>query len=788
MAFNLTLRSLLGLCALLFLFFSPIILSHRLIGNYDALAYHLPSFFGPVARWSHLLSCGTPTAADPQWETWYPLCRIFAFFRNFNAFVIAAYCIAACSMYLFLYDVTQSRIGAFIGAVSFSLSGFMTAHMGHAAIIQAAAWVPLMLFATRRFIVSRGWQWFILIEVATALCVLGGHVQVALLALVLLSSYTISLALGDRRNRITAFLSLALAMPLGLGMAAIQILPTFELASETVRAHLTFEEFVSNSLTPNRLAIFFFPFLYGGETSTLRSNVTYFGQWNLAELSCYMGITQSILATVALINNSFRGRWFWFGMFIMSILIAAGAASPISTLLYNIPVFNSFRCPARYVFVAEVCVAVLVAMGVSTIETCARGKERSKQATMSSLIVALISIVLLLVALRTVRHEFIASAAVHSKYSIHLVKELSIWFLSWILGSLTVYSFALSPKSRVITLLLVCLSVIDISSFGIFHSITRDDYLSPTILTQPLPVRTLAKELAETRYRFIEPLGIEDTTNMLGPDAYVLWGLPGLNAYGPLLLKRYHEFLSVDQIGNAHAALNYSDCSLDLASAKYIVVKKYGAQQSFPIIRTALSNSIRYQHLGDLLPGFELILNKRALSRFRFASSVVCIPKKAILGTIKTSILPSGEVYNPKTTALVEEIVPVQTAKAGSRASFTIVRDEDEHMTAQTDCSEQRFFIIADQYYPGWFCTIDGAPTNIYRTDYCLRGVVVPAGRHRIEQMYKPKSFALGLCITCGIIFLNLLLPFIFTFARPKRLAIFSVRALKAHIFTNEAH
>jgi uncharacterized membrane protein YfhO len=39
--------------------------------------------------------------------------------------------------------------------------------------------------------------------------------------------------------------------------------------------------------------------------------------------------------------------------------------------------------------------------------------------------------------------------------------------------------------------------------------------------------------------------------------------------------------------------------------------------------------------------------------------------------------------------------------------------------------------------YPGWVATLDGARTSIHQTDFLLRGVFVPAGKHNVEMSYK---------------------------------------------------
>ncbi|RKY71728.1 MAG: hypothetical protein DRP97_01650 [Candidatus Latescibacterota bacterium] len=61
----------------------------------------------------------------------------------------------------------------------------------------------------------------------------------------------------------------------------------------------------------------------------------------------------------------------------------------------------------------------------------------------------------------------------------------------------------------------------------------------------------------------------------------------------------------------------------------------------------------------------------------------------------------------------------------------------------------ENLLVLSEVYYPaGWKAFVDDAPTKIYRTNYALRSVVVPPGRHTVRFEFAPKSFKLGVAIT----------------------------------------
>jgi hypothetical protein len=167
-------------------------------------------------------------------------------------------------------------------------------------------------------------------------------------------------------------------------------------------------------------------------------------------------------------------------------------------------------------------------------------------------------------------------------------------------------------------------------------------------------------------------------------------------------------------------------------------------------------------HLRDVLPdGSHLILeNRRPLRRAWLASRVVQMPgREAIEAIVREGKMPDGSVFEPYRTALVEEAVPCAGGDLGTAAEARIEQYEPRRVVVKTRAAGEGFLVLGDGHYPGWRARIDGRPAHVYRTDSVLRGVIVPAGEHRVEFVFRPKSLIWGLAISAasGLMLLGVL-------------------------------
>lgn len=366
------------LAALLLLFFSPVLLSGRLLAPPgDGLSYYYAGRVhaaeivrgGRLPLWSPALYAGFPLLADIEVGALYPPNALFVVLPAplaMNLLVVLTFLVAGVSTFLYCRAIGAADLGSLVAALSYMLSGFMVAHLGHVTIVQAAAWLPLSLYFLERLRTHSTWLQCLGLALTLALLVLGGHPQIVAGCSLLLALYGVALgvvgqpALGRRRFVLRA----AASVLLGALLSAPQWLPTLELARESVRTRLSYEAFIDYSLPPSHLLTFLFPFFLGAPSAGDWFQA-WWGHWTETEMLGYAGIAPLLLAPLALGSGASAVGRLWCAVLAIFLLLALGGNTPAAAWLYRLPGYNLFRAPARSLLFAQLALAILAGLGVT---------------------------------------------------------------------------------------------------------------------------------------------------------------------------------------------------------------------------------------------------------------------------------------------------------------------------------------------------------------------------------------------------------------------------------------
>jgi hypothetical protein len=158
--------------------------------------------------------------------------------------------------------------------------------------------------------------------------------------------------------------------------------------------------------------------------------------------------------------------------------------------------------------------------------------------------------------------------------------------------------------------------------------------------------------------------------------------------------------------------------------------------------------------------------------------SLFTLPESPRRAWIVHEVVALGELQNPSSSAIrqrTEEILfPRDRTRDWSREAViesdgklpailppagdappercAIIADEAQRVEIEVRLASPGLVVLADAYDPGWALAVetDGVTRDaaILRTNRVLRGVMLPAGHHRLVFRYRPVSFYLGAATT----------------------------------------
>jgi hypothetical protein len=105
--------------------------------------------------------------------------------------------------------------------------------------------------------------------------------------------------------------------------------------------------------------------------------------------------------------------------------------------------------------------------------------------------------------------------------------------------------------------------------------------------------------------------------------------------------------------------------------------------------------------------------------------------------------------FDPARAVILPTGTPV-AAPPRAPGRCRIVSWKPDRIAVETDMESPGYLVLADTYDPGWRTRLDGRPVRLWRADFALRAVEVPAGRHLIESAYRPPAVSLGLAVSAA--------------------------------------
>jgi hypothetical protein len=591
--------------------------------------------------------------------------------------------------------------------------------------IITGAWIPLAFWGVERFVSETRRSSLIATQIAIGMQLLAGHFNLAFVTLVGLMLYVPLRLLLEQcpcRHLLRQSLLFALAALLACGIAAAQLIPSWELKSRSQRSTPEFAEqqvgygsiplaYLTQIIQPWRV----YPRVSepAFERAELGGKNT-----NKVEAHLYFGLIPMILAGVgigAIVIRKLRGTtraedrpiWTWLLIGAVSLTLALGIWTALAV---HLPGFGYFTGPGRYGVLVQLAVAVAASAGTRCIrEWFATESARYTWLTWATWFVGCIAIMLM-----TDRWTAWSGGATGFVGSLFPVR--SRWCTTIECGSVIVAAWVIicwvmvlvrRPASlfTITAALIAWADVMSVAQFVQFAEIRTD---SPIHHRESSTVRMLLQ-----RYF--------PTARMLARDqnAMSLSGAATVPVYLGIGPREY--FGGALQVpADFHWETSFTPNMLHwLRSTAVSHVLSFEAMQD--------------ENLEPVWGGYDPLLHEllgrppdQALWLYR------------VVGARERGYWVPATYENVGNTPGSEPIPmkPVTNLLVGAN-----------EVSMSMNCDEAAIVVLCDLMYPGWIVFVDGRRADPM-DDNVFRAVRVDAGAHDIQWRYRPLSLTIGLVVS----------------------------------------
>jgi len=232
----------------------------------------------------------------------------------------------------------------------------------------------------------------------------------------------------------------------------------------------------------------------------------------------------------------------------------------------------------------------------------------------------------------------------------------------------------------------------------------------------------------------------------LMPNSSMVFGLSDVRGYEPVVPWRqatlFNQIEGAFRL-NHYAVLRSADSRLlDLMNVEYMIAdREPGGRWTLAFDQD--QSPIRVYRNPDVLPrAFIVYQSEHAVSAQAALSRLL------------------DKNFNFRAQVILEGApldLPAVSQTPPQAGQARIVQYEPERVVIETDAPADGILVLTDTYTPGWQARVDTQPAEVYVADYAFRAVRVPAGRHRVEFVYAPASFAVGSALSmaalacCGL-------------------------------------
>ncbi len=687
--------------------------------------------------WSNEIFGGHPVFAESSGAFAHPLNLLLAWLvppiYGYNLFQFFCMLISAIGTFGFCRSLGTSNWAAGFGSLSVTFAPVWIHSHHNLAIAGALAWVPATMWATEFWLTKLSIARSILLAVMFCFLVFAGYPQVVHGAAIYIASSLIPFFKDQRdffRTNWQKFLIAGgIVALLGVGFAAVQILPLLELASLSHRS--------------NGIAILF-PWVPA--SIYLRGFLFSLAQHRFFPIQQFPGAGSILVCVMAsailLLNPSPRIKGHIVATFIL-LQLGLCMGSPLFRIIYRchlIPGLHFFRAMFIYLCISIVGMAALSSSAIDKLALVLKDKNYLNEEKSHLSVVFLFFIPAWI---WVVRHYYVPNIPWQN-------------FATIVLAFIGVFMLAMIKRASSIPILLFTLLTIECASLRLheFH------FGDSTLLEKPASLVALSKKYQLDDYKFFDssfahtytmgsPLDNNDANmqRMLSAASALtnlMWGVPSINGALalPLRSRKMLDSLFEDEVRGKNVTAP-GQRAIDVLGVRFIAVD---APRDVPGFRVAYHDSSLNTWIMEntaALPRLQTYTRNVAVSSADAALALLKTPRESelIIEDDKGFVAPSNDHPNDP-----------------DAIKYELREAESTHYVLNVHASRAGWLFLADANYPGWSAVVDGRSTPVFSAQLLGKAIAIPVGNHKIEFNFSSATFRRGLMISCVSIFIAALL------------------------------
>jgi hypothetical protein len=737
---------------------------------------------GTYPLWNPYIFLGMPSFSSLSYNPYvYPvglaLRVLWPIMKLPMMWLLIYYLAGGLSLFLLLRKIRLPAAAAAFGAAVFMFTPNIVAvgAYGHGSQLMASMYIPIIFLMAHRLFERGSLPYASGLALLFGLQLLRGHVQISYYTAIVIGIAALYWTAARFRERglagsVRPLALAALAVVLALGIASVLYIPVHNYTDLSVRSAgehggLDIQRAGMWSLSPKEMSTLLLPGMLGF------GGATYWGSMPFTDYpNAYMGLLTLALALYGAVKlRGDKTVTLLVLIAAVSLLLSFGRhLGPFYELLHRwLPFFNKFRVPVMIVVLLHFSAACLAGFGVSALLKSGAGGRRGPLLWLMGITAA---VVLLFAGagsgiqgkytalMAAARGDQFAAAAGPAAFA-GLRTDVLVVGLVAVAALALVFGYRKKVLSAgVLSIGLICLCCLDL---------WRVDYrlMEPNLSERGTALKTIEEDPVANfvsrdgdLFR-VYPIGRMFMDNTL--NAHKVASVGGYHAAKPKLW---------DSWANAH--LNEEAWSAT-GFRSLPVGKDQRLQMGAMMTGVRRMLNIKYVISDGRMQGgdrFEEVFSERPPGNPAGQGRVVyrtddwlprayCVPRLKQVDSgaaaLREILTPS---FDPEAYAVVEEGVELPAVVAGSTrvTSYGLNRVELDVIS-----EGPTFVVLADLFMEGWEAALDGDPVPIYKTNYLLRGVAVPAGSHKVSFEYRDPGLALGLKLGVGsaIVIIGMALP-----------------------------